>query len=67
MSQTVSISKEEYEIFLKFKKTIENNFTIEEELSFIQNTKDAQKRVDKGEYITINSSSVNDFLNKIKQ
>lgn len=67
MSQTVSISKEEYKIFLKFKETIKEDFTIEKELYFIKNTKKTQKRIDRGEYIEINSNSVNEFLNKKKQ
>ena len=65
MEEMVSIPQDEYLDFLRFKKTIKGDFSVQEELEFLENTLKAQKRVDAGEYISINSDKLDNFLDDL--
>lgn len=66
MEQMVTISQLEYEDFLKFKKIKHNDFTIDEELNFSENTREAQNRIDHGEFVAVDGSNVGVFLNSLR-
>ena len=65
MVEMVSIPEDEYLNFLKFKKAIKGDFSVQEELEFLENTLKAQKRVDEGEFISVDPDKLNDFLDKL--
>ncbi|MFP4401607.1 MAG: hypothetical protein ACLFPL_00085 [Candidatus Nanoarchaeia archaeon] len=65
MVQMVSIPQEEYLDFLKFKKVVKGDFTVQEELEFLENTLKAQKEYDKGEFTRVDSSKLDEFLDSM--
>lgn len=65
MVEMVSISQEEYLDFLKFKKIIKNDFSVQEELEFIENTLKSQKEYDEGKFTRVDSSHIDNFLDNL--
>ena len=65
MSQMVSITQEEYEEYLYLKKDYEESFSREENQQFLDNTRKAQERIDKGEYISVKAENLDEFLDNL--